>query len=140
MLPCLEDELLASVSVSRQLSSSAVNKLANTSKPGGYLLGGGYAWISNKYGLSFDSVLSYTVVLPNATIATASKSTNPDLFWGLKGGYNNFGRIIGKLRVLNICSCSSFSGVVTSAVVQAYPNPLVYVSFHLAQSPLEARN
>lgn len=38
-----------------------------------------------------DNVLSFQVVLPNATVATASNTVNPDLFWGLKGGFNNFG-------------------------------------------------
>lgn len=78
---------------------------------GGYLLGGGYSYLSDevsaspmhqssnqssllrssKSGLSMDNVNSFEVVLPNATVATASATVNPDLFWGLKGGFNNFG-------------------------------------------------
>lgn len=38
-----------------------------------------------------DNVISYEVVLPNATVVTASSTSYPDLFWGLKGGFNNFG-------------------------------------------------
>lgn len=38
-----------------------------------------------------DNVLSYEVVLPNGTVTVAAKDQNPDLFWGLKGGFNNFG-------------------------------------------------
>lgn len=38
-----------------------------------------------------DNVISYEVVLPNGTITTAADYYNPDLFWGLKGGFNNFG-------------------------------------------------
>lgn len=38
-----------------------------------------------------DNVISYEVVLPDATLTTASATKNPDLFWGLKGGFNNFG-------------------------------------------------
>lgn len=38
-----------------------------------------------------DNVIAYEVVLPNGTITTASNDFNSDLFWGLKGGFNNFG-------------------------------------------------
>lgn len=38
-----------------------------------------------------DNVISYEVVLPNATVTTASNTFNQELFWGLKGGFNNFG-------------------------------------------------
>lgn len=38
-----------------------------------------------------DNVLSYELVLPNGTITIASDYYNADLFWGLKGGFNNFG-------------------------------------------------
>lgn len=36
-------------------------------------------------------VISYEVVLSNATIVAANADTNPDLFWALKGGGNQFG-------------------------------------------------
>lgn len=41
-----------------------------------------------------DNVVSFQVVLPNATLATASATVHSDLFWGLKGGFNNFGENI----------------------------------------------
>ncbi|QRV98416.1 FAD-binding domain protein [Ceratobasidium sp. AG-Ba] len=58
---------------------------------GGFILGGGYSWLSNQYGLTIDTVTAFEVVLPNGTITSASDTTNPDLFYGLKGGFNNFG-------------------------------------------------
>jgi hypothetical protein len=36
-------------------------------------------------------VLNYEVVLSNATIVNANATSNPDLFWALKGGGNQFG-------------------------------------------------
>lgn len=57
----------------------------------GFILGGGYAWVSNQYGLSADTLVEAEVVLPNGSVTTASASKNPDLFWALKGGFNNFG-------------------------------------------------
>jgi hypothetical protein len=37
------------------------------------------------------SVLNYEVVLSNGTIVNANATSNPDLFWALKGGGNQFG-------------------------------------------------
>lgn len=57
---------------------------------GGFTLGGGYSWLTNQYGLTSDTVISYNLVLPNGT-ATVVDSTKPDLFFALKGGLNRFG-------------------------------------------------
>jgi hypothetical protein len=57
---------------------------------GGFSLGGGYSWLSNQYGLTCDTVVSYNIVLPNGTITTVD-SSNADLFFALKGGLNRFG-------------------------------------------------
>ncbi|KAG9119994.1 hypothetical protein FRC07_004700 [Ceratobasidium sp. 392] len=66
---------------------------------GGFTLGGGYSWLSNQYGLTIDTVTAFEVVLPNGTITTATETTNSDLFFGLKGGLNNFG-IVTKFTLL----------------------------------------
>ncbi|CAE6412260.1 unnamed protein product [Rhizoctonia solani] len=66
---------------------------------GGFTLGGGYSWLSNQYGLTIDTVTAFDLVLPNGTITTATETQNPDLFFGLKGGFNNFG-IVTKFTVL----------------------------------------
>ncbi|CEL58450.1 hypothetical protein RSOLAG1IB_08557 [Rhizoctonia solani AG-1 IB] len=66
---------------------------------GGFTLGGGYSWLSNQYGLTIDTVTAFEVVLPNGTVTTATETTNSDLFFGLKGGFNNFG-IVTKFTLL----------------------------------------
>jgi FAD/FMN-containing dehydrogenase len=58
---------------------------------GGFTLGGGTSPFSNKYGWAMDNVYEYDLVLSNGTIATASETQNPDLFFALRGGGNNFG-------------------------------------------------
>lgn len=55
--------------------------------------------------MAFDSVVSYTIVLPDGTITTASNKTNTDLFWGLKGGYNNFGESLAKVFSAQLLTC-----------------------------------
>ncbi|KAK4220715.1 bifunctional solanapyrone synthase [Podospora fimiseda] len=75
---------------------------------GGFTLGGGFSWKTNQYGLTVDTVIQFNLVLPNGTITTASSTTNPDLFFALKGGLNRF-------------------GIVTSAILQTHTqSPLVY--------------
>ncbi|KAJ7496901.1 FAD-binding domain-containing protein [Mycena latifolia] len=57
----------------------------------GFTLGGGYSWKSNAHGLAIDNLLHINIVLPDGTATTASATRNPDLFFALKGGFNNFG-------------------------------------------------
>ncbi len=73
----------------------------------GYTLGGGLGWLARKYGLAADSVLAFQVVTPAGELVEASASTNPDLYWALRGGGGNF-------------------GVVVAMTIQLYPVTTVY--------------
>ncbi|KAL8821629.1 MAG: hypothetical protein Q9223_000372 [Gallowayella weberi] len=75
---------------------------------GGLILGGGLSYLSDLHGLACDNVVSFEVLLPpknkvavlihekvvlaNGSIVNANAKTNPDLWWALKGGGNNFGK------------------------------------------------
>ena len=77
-------------------------RLKTIGVPGLELIGG-FHYLINKYGMAMDNVISYDVVLGNGTQVVANSTSNPDLFWALKGGANNFG-IVTKftIKTLNI--------------------------------------
>jgi FAD/FMN-containing dehydrogenase len=57
----------------------------------GLTLGGGFGWLSRKYGLTIDSLLSVDIVTADGVARKASANENQDLFWGIRGGGGNFG-------------------------------------------------
>ncbi len=58
---------------------------------GGLTLGGGYGYLTGKFGLVIDNLLSVELVLADGKVITASDVENQDLFWAVKGAGMSFG-------------------------------------------------
>lgn len=67
----------------------------------GASIGGGIGPYGGLHGLQLDALLSVRIVTGKGQILDVSATSNPDLFWGIRGAGHNF-------------------GIITSAVYQIY--------------------
>ncbi|WP_406503727.1 FAD-binding oxidoreductase [Streptomyces sp. NBC_01602] len=62
---------------------------------GGFVSGGGLGFQSRKFGTASDRVVSARVVLADGRIVRCSPSSEPELFWAIRGGGGgNFGVVV----------------------------------------------
>ena len=98
----------------------------STTGVAGLTLGGGFGWLSRKWGLTIDNLLSADVVTAEGKLLRASEKENPDLFWGIRGGGGNFGIVTSFEFQLHPLGPNVLSGLIVypsadaEAVLKAY--------------------
>ncbi|TKT75668.1 FAD-binding oxidoreductase [Aquamicrobium sp. LC103] len=84
--------LLVDVDKETQAFTLAVpTGINSTTGIAGLTLGGGFGWLTRKYGLTLDNLMSADVVTADGELLRTSLTENSDLFWAIRGGGGNFG-------------------------------------------------
>lgn len=85
----------------------------------GFTLGGGFGYLSRKFGLACDSLISADVVTAEGELLRASATENSDLFWGLRGGGGNFGIVTSFEFQLHRVGPTVLAGIIAYPLEQA---------------------
>ena len=65
--------------------------VVSTTGVAGLTLGGGIGWLMGRFGMAVDNLTSVELVTAEGKVLQVSADTEPELFWGLRGGGGNFG-------------------------------------------------
>jgi FAD/FMN-containing dehydrogenase len=57
----------------------------------GLTLGGGFGYLTRRFGWAADNLDQVEIVTADGKVRTASRAEYPDLFWAIRGGGGNFG-------------------------------------------------
>ncbi len=85
----------------------------------GLTVGGGFGWLTRKYGMSVDNLVSADVITADGSIKKASEKENPDLFWAIRGGGGNFGIVTQFEFKLYPVGPEIFAGLLVFSLEQA---------------------
>jgi FAD/FMN-containing dehydrogenase len=98
---------------------AAVLGFVSTTGIAGLTLGGGFGYLSRRFGWSSDNVISMNVVTADGRVVRASETQNSDLFWGLRGGGGNFGVVTNFEYRLHALGPELMAGAIAWSAEQA---------------------
>jgi FAD/FMN-containing dehydrogenase len=91
----------------------------STTGVAGLTLGGGFGWLSRKYGMTIDNLESAEVVTAAGEVVRANAAEHPDLFWALRGGGGNFGVVTRFEFRLHPVGPEVLSGLIVFSLAEA---------------------
>jgi FAD/FMN-containing dehydrogenase len=91
----------------------------STTGVAGLTLGGGFGWISRKYGTTVDNLVSAEIVTADGRLLRVNAKEHADLFWALRGGGGNFGVVTLFEFQLHSVGPEVFGGLIVYPLEQA---------------------
>jgi FAD/FMN-containing dehydrogenase len=91
----------------------------STTGVAGLTLGGGFGWLSRRYGMTIDNLSGATIVTADGASHIVSSDAEPDLFWALRGGGGNFGVVTSFEFLLHPVGPEVHAGLVVYPFTQA---------------------
>jgi len=91
----------------------------STTGVAGLTLGGGFGWLTRRYGMTADNLVGATVVTADGALHAVSADVEPDLFWALRGGGGNFGVVTSFEFKLHAVGPEVYAGLVVYPFTQA---------------------
>lgn len=85
----------------------------------GLCLGGGFGWLTRRFGLTADNLLSADIVTADGQRHWVSADSEPDLFWAIRGGGGNFGVVTSFELRLHSVGPEVYAGLVVYPFEQA---------------------
>ena len=102
----------------------------------GLTLGGGFGYLTRRWGWASDNVTGMDIVTAGGELVRASEEENADLFWGLRGGGGNFGVVTGIDYVVHPVGPEVVGGLVAWPASEA-PRVLEFYRTFAEQAPPE---
>jgi FAD/FMN-containing dehydrogenase len=91
----------------------------STTGVAGLTLGGGFGWLSRKYGMTVDNLVGADVVTADGEMVHADAHHHEDLFWAIRGGGGNFGVVTMFEFLLHPVGPQVYGGLVVLPLDQA---------------------
>ena len=91
----------------------------STTGVAGLTLGGGFGWLTRRFGMTVDNLIGASVVTADGAVRVVSATAEPDLFWALRGGGGNFGVVTGFEFQLHPVGPEVYAGLVVYPFAQA---------------------
>jgi FAD/FMN-containing dehydrogenase len=85
----------------------------------GLTLGGGFGWLTRKYGMTIDNLISAKMVTADGRKIQVSEDENTDLFWAIRGGGGNFGVVTQFEFALHPVGPEILAGLIVFPIDQA---------------------
>ncbi len=119
--------LLSKVDEATQKHGLAVSSgIISHTGVGGLTLGGGFGWISRKFGMSIDNLVAVEMVTARGETVIANEYEHSELFWAIRGGGGNFGIVTS----FEFQAAEIGNEVFSGPIVKRFDNLEAYLKFH----------